>query len=45
MYKIIQKTGLPDLIYRKSDGAWIPKDSGNTDYQQFFQDVTEFEKM
>ena len=41
MYKIIQKTGLPDLIYRKSDGAWIPKDYDNTDYQKFIQDVKE----
>ena len=30
-----------DVILRKSDGAWIPKDSGNTDYQQFIADVKE----
>ena len=41
MYKIIQNTGLPDQIYRKSDSAWIPKDSANTDYQQFLKDVKE----
>ena len=41
MYKIIQTTGIPDQIYRKSDGAWIPKASDNTDYQQFLQDVNE----
>lgn len=41
MYKIIQNTGLPDQIYRKSDSAWIPKDVGNIDYQQFLQDVKE----
>ena len=41
MYKIIQYTGLPDQIYRKSDSAWIPKDNGNIDYQQFLQDVKE----
>ena len=39
MYKIVQNTGLEDLIYRKSDKSWIPKDSGNKDYQQFLQDV------
>jgi len=39
MYKIIQQIGLPDQIYRKSDSAWIPKDAGNSDYQQFLQDV------
>ena len=39
MYKIIQKTGLPDQIYRKSDSAWIPKDTANSDYRQFLQDV------
>ena len=41
MYKIIQKTGLPDQIYRKSDKAWIPKASDNIDYQKFLQDVKE----
>ena len=41
MYKIIQKTGFPDQIYRKSDGAWIPKASDNIDYQKFLQDVKE----
>ena len=41
MYKIIQRTGLPDQIYRKSDSAWIPKDHDNTDYQKFIQDVKE----
>ena len=39
MYKIIQTTGYPDQIHRKSDGAWIPKDHDNTDYQKFIQDV------
>ncbi len=39
MYKIVQNTGFPDQIYRKSDKAWIPKDSGNRDYQQFIQDI------
>ena len=41
MYKIFQNTGFPDQIYRKSDKAWIPKDSGNKDYQQFLQDIKE----
>jgi len=35
MYKINEN----DTILRKSDGAWIPKDSGNADYQQFIADV------
>ena len=39
MYKIVQNTDLEDLIYRKSDKSWIPKDSGNRDYQQFLNDV------
>jgi len=30
-----------DVILRKSDGAWIPKASDNSDYQQFLQDVKE----
>ena len=30
-----------DVILRKSDGAWIPKDSGNVDYQKFLKDVKE----
>ena len=41
MYKIVQNTGLPDQIYRKSDSAWIPKDTANSDYQQFLQDIKE----
>ena len=41
MYKIIQKTGFPDQIHRKSDETWIPKDADNIDYQQFLQDVKE----
>ena len=42
MYKIVKHidSGI-DLINRKSDGAWIPKASDNTDYQQFLQDVNE----
>ncbi len=41
MYKIIQNTGLPDLIHRKSDGARIPKDQYNIDYQEFLKDIKE----
>ena len=41
MYKIIQQTEYPDQIYRKSDNAFIPKDSSNADYQQFIRDVNE----
>ena len=28
-----------DVILRKSDGAWIPKDNDNSDYIQFIQDA------
>ena len=38
MYKI---SLLDEYIIRKSDNACIPKDSGNTDYQQFLLDVKE----
>ena len=30
-----------ECVIRKEDGAWIPKDSNNKDYQQFLQDVKE----
>lgn len=42
MYKIVKHidSGI-DLINRKSDGAWIPRDLDNLDYQQFLQDVKE----
>ena len=42
MYKIVKHidSGI-DLINRKSDGAWIPRDLGNLAYQQFLQDVKE----
>ena len=30
-----------DVILRKSDGAWIPKDADNIDYQQFLNDIKE----
>ena len=36
-YKITQN----DVILRRSDGAFIPKDSGNGDYKQFIADVKE----
>lgn len=25
----------PEVIYRVEDGAWIPKDEGNPDYQAY----------
>ena len=31
--------GLENFIIRKSDGAFIPKDTGNRDYQQFIEDT------
>ena len=30
-----------DVILRKSDGEWIPKDNNNSDYKQFIADVKE----
>ena len=39
MYKIIQRNGYKDQVYRKSDLAFIPQCSDNVDYQQFVQDV------
>ena len=40
MYKIQRSfDGSENVIIRKEDGAWIPKDSGNRDYQQFLQDA------
>ena len=43
MYKIQKDPfdGSENVILRKSDGALIPKDSDNSDYQQFLQDVKE----
>ncbi len=41
MYKIIQNTGFPDQIYRKSDGVWIPKVDDNSDYLRFVNDIYE----
>ena len=38
MYKICTD-GEFTSIYRKSDKSWIPKASGNVDYEQFIQDV------
>ena len=41
MYKIQKDPfdGSENVILRKSDGGLIPKDSDNTDYQQFLQDI------
>ena len=41
MYKIQKDPfdGSDNIILRKSDGALIPKDHDNTDYQKFIQDV------
>jgi len=30
-----------ECVIRKEDGAWIPKDTANSDYQQFLQDISE----
>ena len=42
MYKIVKHidSGI-DLINRKSDNSWIPRDLGNLAYQQFLQDIKE----
>jgi len=37
MYKIKEE----NTILRKSDGAFIPKDTGNSDYQKFINDIYE----
>ena len=41
MYKIQRDPfdGLENVIIRKSDGAFIPKDDRNRDYQQFVDDI------
>lgn len=41
MYKIIQdpRTSQDVSIQRSNDGAFIPYDPANTDYQQFKKDV------
>ncbi len=39
MYKIIISDLGDESIKRISDGAFIPRDSNNRDYQQFLQDV------
>ena len=43
MYKIQRDPidGSENIIFRKSDGAYIPKSSNNTDYQQFVDDIHE----
>ena len=41
MYKIQRDPidGSENIIFRKSDGAFIPKDTVNRDYQQFVNDI------
>ena len=43
MYKIQRNhlNGLENFIIRKSDSVFIPIDEGNTDYQQFVDDIYE----
>ena len=43
MYKIQRDPfdGSENIIIRKSDGAFIPKDTRNRDYQQFVDDIHE----
>ena len=35
------KSGEGDVVIRKADGAAIPKDSSNTDYQEYLEWVAE----
>jgi hypothetical protein len=37
MYKIVNLYGKPAVIIRLSDGAGIPFDEGNTDYQAYLK--------
>ena len=40
-YKLLGKSAnddiIPDAILRTSDGVYIPKDEGNTDYQEYLE--------
>ena len=38
--KPADKLNLIDSVIRKSDGAFIPKDPNNTDYQDYLEWVT-----
>ena len=40
MYKI-SEASMAVMIYRISDGAWIPTDEANTDYQEYLKWVAE----
>lgn len=43
MYKLINKiyASLPDVIQRTSDGAFIPFDPDNTDYQKYLKFIAD----
>ena len=43
MYKLAPLTlsGIQNCVIRLSDGAWIPFDPDNTDYQAYFKWVAE----
>lgn len=40
MYKI-SEASMAVMIYRISDGAWIPTDEANKDYQEYLKWVAE----
>ena len=44
IYKILKDPidGSENIIIRKSDGAFIPKDTGNRDYKQFVDDICRY---
>lgn len=41
MYKLIEFIGKPTGILRASDGAFIPFDPANSDFQTFKRDIDE----
>jgi hypothetical protein len=40
-YQLITNLAGEDFIIRLKDGAWIPVNNGNTDYQEYLQWVAE----
>tara|TARA_B100000965_G_C19418957_1_gene681236 strand:+ start:307 stop:483 length:177 start_codon:yes stop_codon:yes gene_type:complete len=40
-HAVVMGGGPINAILRKEDGAWIPKDTNNTDYQDYLEWVSE----